>query len=128
MADDILTSFLVKIAYQQDEKSRKDFDQGLKQVQTRAAEFGAKIGALPAIVSEATKRISASLTELYYSAQKNGATARELDALRYAAEQSGEGADKAEASFNAFSQRIRDFATGAGRQYKALFGVDVAAS
>lgn len=60
---------------------------------------------------------------MYCSAQKNGATARELDALRYAAQQSGEGADKAEASFNAFSQRIRDFATGASRQYKALFGV-----
>jgi hypothetical protein len=45
--------------------------------------------------------------------------------LRYAAQQSGEGVDKAEASFNAFSQRIRDFATGASRQYKALFGVDI---
>lgn len=85
------------------------------QVQTRAAEFGAKIGELPTIVTEATKRISSSLTELYYSAH----TARELDALRYAAEQSGEGADKAQASFNAFSQRIRDFATGAARQIGA---------
>jgi hypothetical protein len=125
VADDILSQFLVRIAYQQDEKSRQKFDEGLKQVQTRAEEFGAKIGALPTIVSDATKRISASLTELYYSAQKNGATARELDALRYAAKQSGEGADKAEASFNAFSQRVRDFATGAGAQYKRLFGVDV---
>ena len=125
MAEDILSQLLIRIAYQQDDKSRKDFDEGLKQVQTRAKEFGDKIGALPTIVSEATKRISSSLTELYYSAQKNGATARELDALRYAAEQSGEGADRAEASFSAFSQRIRDFATGAARQYKALFGVDV---
>ena len=125
MADDVLSNFLVKIAFDQDERSRKKFDEGLKQVQTRAAEFGAKIGELPTIVSEATKRISASLTEMYYSAQKNGATARELDALRYAAKQSGEGADKAEASFNAFSQRIRDFATGAGKQYKSMFGVDI---
>lgn len=125
MVDDVLSSFLVRITYQQDEKSRKDFDQALRQVGSRAEEFGAKIGALPAIVSDATKRISSSLTELYYSAQKNGATARELDALRYAAKQSGEGADKAEASFNAFSQRIRDFATGAARQYKSLFGVDI---
>jgi hypothetical protein len=62
VADDILSQFLVKIAYSVDEKSRKDFDQGLKQVQTHAAEFGEKIGALPAIVSEATKRISSSLT------------------------------------------------------------------
>ena len=111
--------------YQQDDKSRKDFDQGLKQVQSHAADFAAKIDTLPTIVTEATKRISASLTELYYSAQKNGATARELDALRYAAEQSGEGADAASASFNAFSQRIRDFATGAARQYKSMFGVDI---
>ena len=125
MADDILSQFLVRIAYQQDDKSRQKFDEGLKQVQTRAAEFGAKIGELPTIVSEATKRISSSLSEMYYSAQKNGATARELDALRYAAKQSGEGADRAEASFNAFSQRIRDFATGASRQYKQMFGVDV---
>jgi len=125
VADDILSQFLVRIAYQQDDKSRQKFDEGLKQVQTRAAEFGAKIGELPTIVSEATKRISSSLSEMYYSAQKNGATARELDALRYAAKQSGEGADRAEASFNAFSQRIRDFATGASRQYKQMFGVDV---
>ena len=125
MADDVLSNFLIKITYDQDERSRKKFDEGLRQVQTSAAEFGAKIGALPTIVSEATKRISSSLSELYYSAQKNGATARELDQLRYAAEQSGEGADTAAASFNAFSQRIRDFATGAARQYKALFGVDI---
>jgi hypothetical protein len=85
VADDILSQFLVKIAYSVDEKSRNDFDQGLKQVQTHAAEFGAKIGALPTIVSDATKRISSSLSEMYYAAQKNGATARELDALRYAA-------------------------------------------
>jgi hypothetical protein len=76
---DILSSLLIKITYDQDERSRKKFDEGLKQVQTHAAEFGAKIGALPAIVSDATKRISSSLTEMYYSAQKNGATARELD-------------------------------------------------
>jgi hypothetical protein len=125
VADDILSQFLVKIVYSEDLKSRKDFDQGLKQVQTRAAEFGAKIGELPTIVSEATKRISSSLSEMYYSAQKNGATARELDQLRYAAKQSGEGAANAEASFNAFSQRIRDFATGASRQYKSMFGVDI---
>jgi hypothetical protein len=81
MADDILSQFLVRIAYQQDDRSRQKFDEGLKQVQTRAAEFGAKIGELPTIVSDATKRISASLTELYYSAQKNGVTARELDAF-----------------------------------------------
>lgn len=123
--DDVLSSFLVKIVYDQDQKSKKDFDEGLKQVQSHAAEFGEKISALPAIVSDATKRISSSLTQLFYSAQKNGATARELDALRYAAKQSGEGADKAEASFNSFSQRIRDFATGASLQYKALFGIDV---
>jgi hypothetical protein len=91
VADDVLSSLLIKIVYSQDEKSRKDFDAGLKQVQTHAAEFGAKIGALPAIVSDETKRISASLSEMYYSAQKNGATARELDALRYSAHQSGEG-------------------------------------
>ena len=125
MADDVLSNFLIKITYDQDERSRKKFDESLKQVQTKAADFGDKISALPAIVSDATKRISSSLSELYYSAQKNGATARELDQLRYAAEQSGEGADKAEASFNAFSQRIRDFATGAARQYKALFGADI---
>jgi 4-diphosphocytidyl-2C-methyl-D-erythritol kinase len=71
------------------------------------------------------KRISASLTEMYYSAQKYGATARELDAIRYAAKQSGEGADKAEASFNAFAQRIRDFSTRCRRQYKSLLNIDV---
>jgi hypothetical protein len=60
VADDILSQFLIRIAYQQDEKSRKKFDEGLKQVQARASEFGAKIGELPTIVSEATKRISAS--------------------------------------------------------------------
>ena len=123
--DDVLSNFLIKITYDQDERSRKKFDEGLKQVQNRAADFGEKIGELPTIVNEATKRISSSLSELYYSAQKNGATARELDQLRYAAEQSGEGANTAAASFNAFSQRIRDFATGAARQYKALFGVDI---
>ena len=125
MPDDVLSNFLIKITYDQDERSRKKFDESLKQVQTKAADFGDKMAALPLIVSDATKRISSSLSELYYSAQKNGATARELDQLRYAAEQSGEGADAASASFNAFSQRIRDFATGAARQYKALFGVDI---
>ena len=56
MADDILSSFLVKIIYDQDQRSRQKFDEGLKQVQTHAAKFGAKIGALPTIVSDATKR------------------------------------------------------------------------
>src|ERR1700719_1656437 len=104
MADDVLSSFLVKVAYDQDERSRKKFDEGLKQVQTRAAEFGAKIGELPAIVSEATKRISASLTDLWYASQKTEASVGQIDALRRAATQSGEGGENAERSWNAFSE------------------------
>src|SRR2546430_15434026 len=98
MADDVMSNFLVKIAFDQDKKSRKDFDQGLKQVQDRASEFGDKIAALPAIVSEATKKISASLTDLWYASQKTGASADQIDALRRSADQSGEGADNAERS------------------------------
>jgi hypothetical protein len=56
VADDILSQFLVRITYDQDQRSRQKFDEGLKQVQTRAYEFGAKIGALATIVSDATKR------------------------------------------------------------------------
>jgi hypothetical protein len=36
VADGILSQFLVRIAYDQDEKSRKKFDEGLKQLQTHA--------------------------------------------------------------------------------------------
>lgn len=124
MADDILSSFLVKVAFDQDERSRKKFDEGLKQVQTRAAEFGAKIGELPTIVSEATKRISSSLTDLWYAAQKTQASAEQIDALRRAATQSGEGADNAEQSWNAFSETLRHFGDAAGRQLKSIFGID----
>jgi len=56
VADDILSQFLVRIAYSEDQRSRQKFDEGLKQVQTRAYEFGAKIGAFPTIVSAATMR------------------------------------------------------------------------
>src|ERR1700730_424502 len=124
MADDVLSSFLIKIIPQQDEQARKKFDEGLKQVQTRAAEFGAKIGALPAIVSEATKRISASLTEMDYSAQNTGASVEQIDALRRAATQSGEGADNDERSWNGFSETLRKFGDAAGRQLKSIFDID----
>jgi hypothetical protein len=73
--DSVIDSFLVKLTFDQDERSRQKFNEGLTRVQERAAEFGAKIGELPTIVSEATKRISESLTELWYSAQKTGASA-----------------------------------------------------
>jgi hypothetical protein len=121
MAEDILSSFLVKIAYDQDERSRKKFDEGLNQVQTRAAEFGTKIAALPAVVSESTKRISSSLSELWYASQKTGASAEQIDALRRAAIQSGEGPDNAERSWNSFSETLRKFGGAAGQQLKQIF-------
>jgi len=124
VADNVMSNFLVKIAFDQDERSRKKFDEGLKQVQTRAAEFGAKIGELPTIVSEATKRISSSLTELWYASQKTGASAEQIDALRRAATQSGEGADNAERAWNGFSETLRKFGDAAGRQLKAIFDID----
>ncbi len=125
MADDtILSSFLVKIAYDQDDKSKKKFDQGLKQVQDRAAEFGNKIGELPTIVNEATKRISESLTGLWYASQKTGVSAGQIDALRRAATQSGEGADNAERSLDTFTETLRKFGDAAGRNLKAIYGID----
>jgi hypothetical protein len=123
MADDILSSFLVKIAYDQDQKSRKDFDEGLKRVQTRAEEFGAKIGELPTIVSDATKRISFSLSELWYASQKTGASAEQIDALRKAAVQSGEGADNAQRSWEGWSETFRKFGDAAARQLQNLYGI-----
>src|SRR4029077_14303288 len=116
MPDDVMSNFLVKIAFDQDERSKKKFDEGLKQVQDRASEFGDKIAALPVIVSEATKRISASLADLWYASQKTGASAEQIDALRKAATQSGEGADNAERSWNGFSETLRKFGDAAGRQ------------
>jgi hypothetical protein len=45
--DSVIDSFLVKLTFDQDERSRQKFNEGLTRVQERAAEFGAKIGELP---------------------------------------------------------------------------------
>src|SRR5205807_9865449 len=79
---------------------------------------------LPTIVSEATKRISSSLTELWYASQKTQASAERIDALRRAATQSGEGADNAERSWNGFSETLRKFGDAAGRQLKNIYNID----
>src|ERR1700704_2528 len=100
--DSVLDSFLVNITFDQDERSRKKFDEGLKSIQDHAQEFGKKIGELPTIVHEATKKISTSLTSLYYAAQQARATEQQLHAFSRGIKDSGGDVDQANASYRSF--------------------------
>jgi hypothetical protein len=125
VADDILSSFLVKIVYDQDEKSRKKFDAGLKSIQDNAQEFGKKISALPEIVHEATKKISLSLTSLYYAAQQTRATEQELHAYSRGIKDSGGDVDQANASYKAFVEDINLYGSGLTKSIQDITKVTV---
>jgi hypothetical protein len=125
VADDILSSFLIKIVYDQDEKSRKKFDAGLKSIQDNAQEFGKKIEALPAIVHEATKKISLSLTSLYYAAQQTRATEQELHAFSRGIKDSGGDVDQANASYKAFVENLNVYGSGLTRSIQEITKVTV---
>ena len=125
MAEDVLSSFLIKIVYDQDERSRKKFDAGLKSIQDNAQEFGKKIEALPEIVHEATKKISLSLTSLYYAAQQTRATEQQLHAFSRGIKDSGGDVDQANASYKAFVEDLNLYGSGLTRSIQDITKVTV---
>ena len=125
MAESVLDSFLVKLVYDQDEKSRKKFDAGLKSIQDNAQEFGKKIEALPEIVHEATKKISLSLTSLYYAAQQTRATEQQLHAFSRGIKDSGGDVDQANASYKAFVEDLNLHGTGLTKSIQDITKVTV---
>src|SRR2546430_9848398 len=106
MADFALDSFLINIAFYQDERSRKKVDEGLTAVQNHAQEFGKKMAELPVAVHEATKKISNSLTSLYYAAQQTRATEQQIRAFSRGIKDSGGDVDQANASYKSFVEDI----------------------
>ncbi len=125
----ILKEFLVKIGFKVDEAQFRNFQESLKRTAQGASEVAkefVKVGAATTAGLTASAlvvhKFSQSLTALYYSAQRTGASAKELKVLEYGFEQIGLTADDARGSVEALASARRNNPGTNG--LLASFGID----
>lgn len=94
-----MRDFLVSLGFDVDESGAKKFSSVLGEVTSTAFKAGAAVEGLAAVVIGFTTQISKGLDDLYWQAQRTGATANSIKSLGYAVKQAG-------GDINGFNQSV----------------------
>lgn len=94
-----MRDFLVSLGFDVDESGAKKFSSVLGEVTSTAFKAGAAVEGLAAVIIGFTTQISKGLDELYWQAQRTGATANSIKSLGYAVKQAG-------GDINGFNQSV----------------------
>lgn len=115
MSASILKEFLVKIGFKVQDDQFRRFDETMSkvsksalQVTKRFAEVATASIATGAALGVAMAKTANALESVYFSAQRTGASAKELDEFAYAAERIGISADQARQSVEAMAYARRN--------------------
>jgi len=111
--ENILKSYLMSIGFKIDEVGYKKFknleeesDKHIKELGERLEKFATIAASSAGVLTASVLRISDRLTQLYYSSQLAGTSARNLQAFKSAAEQVGVSAEVAQQSVQALSMAL----------------------
>jgi hypothetical protein len=112
--ENVLQSYLASIGYQIDEDSYRKFKNNLVDTGKWAVNLGENLQkfavvatAAAAGVATALVKISAHLDNLYFAAQRTGSSAKNIQALEYAATQVGVSAESARSSLEGMAAALR---------------------
>ena len=103
----VLREWLVKIGYDVDKKSKREFDSGLQATTVGVRTLGAAVAAAGAAVAAGTVKMTSELNKLAYVGERTNSTERGILGIRFAAEQLGSSAGEADSAIEGLSKRIR---------------------
>jgi len=104
---EVIKSFLVSLGFQVDQKGATDFDRTLWTITDKAIKLGVAVEAAALSVVAFTTKIASGLDELYWASQRTGATVAGIQAIGYAASQTGSSAAAARNSLESLARFIR---------------------
>jgi hypothetical protein len=105
--DNILRSYLTSIGYKIDEDSYRKFKNNIGEVSKRMSELGVVAVATATEVTLSVIKMASNLEKLYFASQRTGATAKNIQALEYGAEQIGISADQARSALEGMASALR---------------------
>jgi lysozyme len=103
----VLREFLVKLGWQVDEQSYKNYSNRLAASTKAINEMGKIAVVAGAALSAALLKTASEMEKLYFSAQRAGTSVSGLMGIRYAAEQIGVGAEAAQQGITGLATAIR---------------------
>lgn len=107
MSGDVIREFLVSLGYKVDASGEKKFTDGIKTATKTVTELGLAAGAAALAVSAAVAKMADQLDKLYFTSQRTKASADNIRALGFAADQMGSSADAAQGSLEALAKFMR---------------------
>ncbi|HET9284270.1 MAG TPA: hypothetical protein VFR24_20145 [Candidatus Angelobacter sp.] len=105
--ENILRSYLTSIGYKIDEDSYRKFKNNLADTSKRMSELGLVAIATATEVTASVIKMASNLEKLYFASQRTGATAKNIQALEYGAEQIGISADQARSALEGMASALR---------------------
>lgn len=107
MSGDVIKEFLVSLGYKVDSSGERRFTDGIKNATKTVTELGLAAGAAAVAVGAAVAKMADRLDTLYFTSQRTKASAENIQALGFAADQMGSSADSAQGSLEALAKFLR---------------------
>ena len=104
---DVIKEFLVSLGYKIDVSGEKRFTDGIKDATKVVTELGVAAGAAALAIGAAVTKMADQLDKLYFTSQRTKASAENIKALGFAADQMGSSSDAAQASLESFAKFLR---------------------
>lgn len=108
MSDTTLRSFLVSLGWKSDEAQQRKFVNAIEGATLKAKLLGDAIEEMARKVGLSVLSVAEGFEQLYYHAERTGASAKHLQAFEYAISQVGGSASAAGASFEAMAAKLRE--------------------
>ncbi|CAG9177863.1 phage tail tip lysozyme [Cupriavidus pampae] len=119
--NDNIRELLVGLGFKVDETGLKNFDEGVERAAKGVTQLVTTIGASARSVSAGVSALASKLEEIYFVAQRTGATATSLKAFDFAARNLGISSETAFGAVESLAKYLRS--NPAGERYLATLGV-----
>lgn len=108
MADkEIIREFLVKLGFQKDDKSLRDFNKGIDEATNKAKNLGLILVGLAATVTAAATTFAKNMEQMYFASKQSGASVTNLKAFENAVQNITGAGDEAVATIQQLAQWMR---------------------
>lgn len=107
-SNDVLREFLISLGFKVDKQGQEKFVKSVTQVTKGVMTLGAAAAAASVAVGAAVTKIAGNLDTLYFASQRNKASVKNIEALKFAAKQLGASADGAMGSLESLSRFMRE--------------------
>jgi hypothetical protein len=105
--ESVLRSYLISLGYAIDEDGYKKFRANLQDTSKKMQELGLVAIAAATELTASVLKIASNLERLYFASQRTGATAKNIQALEFGAQQIGVSADEARGALESMAAALR---------------------